>query len=128
MTKNVNSYNCGGYALETFDWFCPYKRTTKMKFYNNGFDYYQPRLVKFMLKMFPTMRIAKDINDLKENERMVAFRTGYRDFHFVKVTASGRFYHKAGDSTIARMSKREFFSDQWYNGYDSEIVFLAIAK
>jgi hypothetical protein len=128
MSKENGYYNCGGYALQTYDWYMPYKYGFQRKCYRKGFDRYHKYMVLFMLKEFPNIRIAKDIDDRLPNERLVAFRTGFEDFHFVKITSGKRFYHKLGTADVARMSAREFFSDQWYGGYDSEITYLAIKK
>lgn len=127
---NLRDYNCGGYALGTNDWFIPYNPREGNVYYK--FSEYKENLdnfVKFMLEIFENVREIPNIKEAKLGERVIAFRCGYGDFHFVKVgKTTGRFRHKMGGSFIDEMEDIDFYDkDGWCCGrYDSEIKYLAI--
>ena len=124
------SHNCGGYALGTKNWFIPYdERRTHINYGNGECLRNLDNFVKFMLEIFENVRIINDIEEVEKNERVVAFRCGLSDFHFVKISKQKRvFMHKAGSWNIERMKKEDFFDEKgWANGkYNSEIRYLAI--
>lgn len=131
----LSQYNCGGYALNTYNWFCPYgsydgdtlhgrrsKETTLKNF------------TRYILLTFEErIRIISKVEEKTKDEYVIAFRIGYSDFHFMKRGDNGVWYHKPGSNTIRRIKKTEVFSDAWYtpNGgirYDSEIILFAMKK
>lgn len=136
-----NRYNCGGYALGTFSWYCPYGEEFDAQARYDGCDYFYTNMPKEeldkeadtfadnMVKEFNgKVRIIQDIKDLKGSEYAVAFRTGADDFHFVKRTKGGQWLHKRGGYwRIERMSKKDVFSAEWCDGkYNSKVVLLGV--
>lgn len=121
-------YNCAGYAFESFDWYQPshFSHRTLQREYNGVYTCAQ-RIVEDFQGL---VRIIKEMSELKENEYLVAFRTGPGDFHFVKRASNGNWRHKRGiSSKIERMSKKEVFSDNWASGkYISPVVLFAVVK
>lgn len=136
MLKNTrrSSFNCGGYALETFDWYCPsylygYLRTKEEK------ERFSAKAVRYMLDEFDDLRVINDVDELKDDEYAIAFRVGYDDFHYVKRADNGVWYHKSGGNPkIRRMKKDIVFGEEWVNPldssctYDSKVVLFAKGK
>lgn len=123
--RNVNntylrSYNCGGYAFNTFSWYCPhtnsnsrkYRSTTEQSMLNTTNN-----AVKFMLKEFKDLRVITDLKELQPNEYAIAFRIGgvggEDDFHFMKRGKNGKWYHKIGSLDIQFIKKEKVFADKW---------------
>ena len=120
------SYNCGGYALESFSWYLPRHGDIPI-----GWDYGSTveNCVKAMMEDFPNLRVIASVDDLRENEYAVAFRLSEHDFHYVKRAANGHWFHKRGASCyIDTMKKEVVFSESWGNGYKGEIALLAVAR
>lgn len=128
-------YNCGGYALGTFNWYCPYRNDgdhtshLRMKMSVNDMARYY---ADFILEdFFGKIREIKSITELLENERAIAFRCGVEDFHFCIRGHNGVWYHKPGCSYIRRIAKTEIFAKEWRSPsglvyYDSQIILFAI--
>lgn len=132
--KNTNRdvYNCGGYALGTFNWFLPYSKRNRYK-YHGKFKKNSSKLVNYMITLFNgRLRNIKSIDDLKENENAIAFRCANEDFHFMIRKDNKIWYHKRGSfSKIERISKEDVFNDGWKsNGlnYDGKLYLLALKK
>lgn len=123
--RNVNntyllSYNCGGYALNTFSWYCPhansigrqYRSATKQDMLD-----ITDNAVEFMLKEFNDLRVITDLKELQPNEYAIAFRIGgvrgENDFHFMKRGKNGKWYHKPGGLAIQFIKKEKVFADKW---------------
>lgn len=129
-------FNCGGYALGTLDWYSPYSNyydsMEEMIYDENGYEIngveYQDSMVEYMLNTLDNVRIAKDEYDCGKDERIVAFRCGEDDFHFVRKESDGTFTHKPGSHAIEPMTREQFYDPRgWDFRYDGPIVFLAIA-
>ena len=121
-------YNCGGYALGTLDWYMPYCGDSISED-DDCYEDYSHEMVDFMLEDFDgIIRIAESLEDCQEGERLVAFRCGDDDFHYIKITSDGRFFHKRGCYGISEMSREEFFDgDGWCDGYYwGKIWYLAL--
>ena len=76
-------------------------------------------------------RLSSSQEQLKTNERMIAFRIGADDFHFVRKNSDGTWTHKPGQNYIRKMSEEELLSDAWSEdtriySYISEIAFFAV--
>lgn len=126
-TRNIRNtdksqYNCGGYALETFNWFIPHPNFAR---YKNDED--NTRVcVESMLADIPNLRIINDVSELKENEYAFAFRVGDGDFHFIKRANNGHWFHKAGASYFIRTMKTEdVFNTFWSGRYNGPITLFA---
>lgn len=131
------SYNCGGYALNTFSWYCPYSSTKQGRILFRNFYSKRMKLLmglnvnlvarlcaKMMIKEFNgDLRIIKDLSELQKNEYAIAFRVGQDgDFHFVKRTDKGLWLHKVGgDRKIRIMKKKEVLGNEpWANPFNDE--------
>ena len=132
------AYNCGGYALENFAWYCPY---TMEQDENDETPFYTSRnsnelvdkCVDHMVEEYKgNLRVIKNVKELKPNEYAIAFRASLEndDFHFAKLGRNGIWYHKRGSSqVIETMSKKELFGKSWCHGkYDSKLVLMAMKR
>lgn len=116
----VRSYNCGGYAFNTFSWYCPYSNNRGRK-YNSTTERSMlnttNKAVEFMLKEFNDLRVITDLKELQLNEYAIAFRIGgvggEDDFHFMKRGKNGKWYHKPGGTEIQFIAKEKVFADKW---------------
>lgn len=124
-------YNCGGYALGNYGWYCPYSEDDAI-YMDEVFEYGEVTeeeeeiFVEYMLDTIEDLRIITDISELLENEYAIAFRISNDDFHFVKRGGNGCWYEKMGGSNcINRMTKEEVFSDCWHDRYDGELYLFA---
>ena len=146
-TRNIRNidkayYNCGGYALNLFSWYCPWEvdeeaDTPLSRAYDDG-EYFDSdemfaptmRCVQNMLAEIPTLRLLTGINDpIQENEYKVAFRISYDgDFHFMKRADNGVWYHKQGGSSYIRKATTQEVLEVWCGRYDGPLVFFANTK
>lgn len=140
-TRNTHlcDYNCGGYALGTFNWYLPYENydySAQSLYFGKGMapdemvDFY----AKFMLKdFFGKLRQINSIKEKTSDEKVIAFRCCKYDFHFCVRGDNGVWYHKPGTHTIRRIKKKEVFADEWISPdgeviYDSKIILFAMKK
>lgn len=120
-------YNCGGFALGTFDWFVPYDDEDEDDCFGSWMLSLR-QMVVFMLRKFSDLRRIKNINQLKENEYAIAFRRSEDDFHYIRRFSDGTWAHKCGVSDIKEMPEKEVFSEVWETrqiNYDGRIVLFA---
>ena len=134
---DLEDYNCGGYALGTFNWYLPYgnyeESISDLYFgqnmsVNEIAHYYENYLLN---DFFGILRPIKSVNELAEDEQAIAFRVGEEDFNFCKRGKNGVWYHKPGRNTIRRIKKSEVFAERWvspdgFTIYDSEIILFAL--
>lgn len=132
-------FNCGGYALETLDWFLPYDKKSEFNPYAPAPDgdaavYFTDYFVNYMLGYFgEKLRVIHSLDELQEDEYAFAFRIGideepgyYDDFHFVKRGDNGQWYHKMGASArIKTMPEEQVFSESWGWRYNGPLVLFA---
>ena len=140
-----NQYNCGGYALETFSWVLPCDTEEECEelydfdmweydYDEDDFNESAERGAEWMLANVPNLRrVDSPDAELEENEWLIGFKVGAGsgdgDFHYIKRTPSGRYYHKPGANRVRRMSKKEALSDNWCDGkYTSRTIWLARKK
>lgn len=143
--KNTSKsvYNCGGYALNLFAWYCPWgldvrEDETPLARAYWGWEAYgldemfAPtfKCVQNMLAEIPTLRLLTGINDdIRPDEYMLAFRISYDgDFHFMKRADNGIWYHKQGGSEYIRKATTQEVLDVWCGRYDGPLVFFANTK
>ena len=133
------AYNCAGYALNCFSWYCPVEQEV---WEENPEDYQwgspSPvarnamtfKFVSQILKDFPDVRVIESLSDIRIDEYAFAFRVGVDDFHFVKRGDNGHWYEKRGDNpTIYQMSQKDVFNSDWGNGrYNGPIILMAKRK
>lgn len=133
---NRLDYNCGGYALETFNWYCPYREDEKGEFWTywgelNDEDYTKEEVLRLtterMIEEFKgCLRVIQDVSELQEGEYAIAYRIADDDFHFAKRNSKGLWFEKRGsEPKILIMKKEEVFGENWNDRYDSEVVLLA---
>ena len=147
-TRNIRNidksyYNCGGYALNLFSWYCPWgedvdetetplARAYWADEYFDDDEMFAPtmRCVQNMLAELPTLRLLAGIHDeLQENEYMLAFRISYDgDFHFMKRADNGVWHHKQGGSSYIHTVTKQEVLDVWCGRYDGPLVFFANTK
>ena len=132
-------YNCGGYALNTYSWYCPHDIGSDRcygSYSESGMKKTTQNAVAFMLKEFSDLRVIKDIKELAQDEYAIAFRIGgvdgVHDFHFMKRAKNGHWYHKRGGCRIQPIKKEKVFGEEWItkgwfctNRYRGELVLLA---
>ena len=149
--KNKKYYNCGGYALGTYDWFIPYGRKSLdedlkndvEEFYRESeYDIYAfciddynriaERCIDEMIHYFNgKLREIKKVSDAKENERVIAFRFGAGDFHFMVKGRKGHQWHSkmGGSESIDTFSEEYVMSDpDWGDIYLSDTYLMAMSK
>ena len=150
-------YNCGGFALRTYTWFYPYAclgENHNLKeleeeeqlsddihnFWDGCEDYnyddedvyndFAQKLVDNMIKAFEgKMRQVLNTKDVKPNERLVAFRFGESDFHYMIKGRKGHQWHsKMGGSVHIDTYPEEFvlFDPDWNGCYYSNTFLLAV--
>lgn len=131
----AEEYNCGGYALGTFDWYLPYDDFSvadRVLFGNENPDDVLRDMANFILDEFNGyIREISDFHELHENENAVAFRISEDDFHFILRQNNGHWYHKRGSHPIESIKKKDVFDDEWYNGgisYDTDIILFAVQR
>jgi hypothetical protein len=121
-------YNCGGYALNLYNWFNPYWRILlDCELQKENINLLN-EMVDYMLKHIKGLRKIDTCKncDIKK-EIVIAFRVGGSDFHFIKRGQNNVWYSKMGcSSEITRISKKDVFSEKWYNRYDSPIILFAL--
>jgi hypothetical protein len=130
--NDMEHYNCGGFALKTYDWYVPenkedgYIDTTylvKRLGLGGALQYY----INCLLCDFPNLKLIEKEEQLKSYETLVLFRLGESDFHFARKEKDGKYYHKRGWNTeIEEMSKEEVYGYSWCRGkYISKVVMFA---
>lgn len=125
-------FNCGGYALETYNWICPYDTDEDSDrlfddWYNTmSSDEKLEETVEWMLHNVPDLRRVNGVEDLEDDEYLIAYKCGYSDFHYCKRLPSGIWMHKMGSSRTRRIAEYKVYADTWLNGkYDSKTAFFA---
>jgi len=139
--KNVSqrACNCGGYALNTFNWYAPSD--------DRYFDYGEEEMseeemaiqtqkcVDFMVKQFGgLLRVIKGSWELQKDEYMIAFKIdggGENDFHYCKRLKNGHWYHKMGSLPIMKIKKEKVFKEHWIFeniAYYGKTVFFAMKE
>lgn len=132
--ENVETwkFNCGGYALGTYNWFCPYENDEESERlfeypekHDLSVDETAEETTQWMLDNIPGLRRVNDIEDLHDDEYLIAYKTGWQDFHFMKRSKNGNWWHKMGSGKTVRISKQKVMADTWFNEYNSKTIFLA---
>lgn len=138
--KNTDKgiYNCGGYALGTFSWYCPHNEEDEDWWFfdysfEDEFEAYEKTMycvAKMILDFEGRLRLVRSLDKVHKDERVIAFRlSSDGDFHYVKKMGNGRWYHKRGACRwIDRMTEEEVFETDWCDRYDGPIVLLAMKK
>lgn len=135
--RNINNttkfyYNCGGYALGTFSWYCPgrtRKEYYKIMEYAGTEDWYNAlelaaeaivnelsgwSIVPFNLVMERKYSLAQ--------YEVVAMRFSRMDFHFWKLGRNWNWYDKMGEADWINRHAFEDVRHTWCHHYNSPIV------
>ena len=136
QTTNLDSYNCGGFALGTFDWYCPYV------WRNGQYDWAQmfEECCEEMTDNFDLTPI-RDPSTVPVDKKVIGFRFAIDedadedadvddvviDFHFI-LREDGVWYHKPGSNRICILPESEIY-DPWPRpslsyGYNTEIAWF----
>lgn len=138
--RNINNterhlYNCAGYALETFSWYCPNEEDWEYWGYEG--DLSSARMfaktfetVQFMLKDFKgRLRLIGSVDEVQENEYAIAYRiSSDDDFHFMKKMANG-WHHKRGNSPSIYIESEDYVLNEiWCDRYNGPIALMAMRR
>lgn len=153
---DTDAYNCGGFALSTYSWYVPYRSDEQMDIYDcwaniqmwldvaedadNTADRIDARetvricvvsllnlFVKRILEDFPSVRRVQTFEEIKPDERIILFRIGADDFHFIVSFDHKHWWHKYGWNYIEELCEDEVLDTEWANGrYFSPIAILAM--
>ena len=132
MRRIRSDFNCGGYALGTFDWIqlesllgfgivkCEQlKETTK-------------EAVEELLEEFDYIRVIDKETEITKEEFLVYFRiSDDGDFHFLKKFHNGEIYHKPGSFPICKFHGNPYVDNWSVNktiNYCGPIVLFAVSN
>ena len=119
-----HTYNCGGYALNIFNWYVPSLTPNEGIVCAGRHTVHE--YAQQIVKDIPNTHIIQSLNELTKDEYAIAFRLANHDFHFMKRGKNGRWYSKRGSSPqIESFSEKEALHKPWFEDYDGEIVLLA---
>lgn len=135
------AYNCGGFALDTLDWFFPYtdiggREEDAFNLYMSGAaaedirDLFLQRDIQFMLHKFKGRLVQiNDLSEAKPTDRVICYRVAVgidtenfdddifvsTDFHF-KVRINGQWFEKIGEDapTLCDLDA----DSEWYLNYN----------
>lgn len=125
------AYNCMGFALGIFDWL------NLESFRDDG--YYQDEewlketfedCCQELEEVYHLRRLKRPVVDSPE-ERVIAFRIGFDDFHFARLNSDGTWSHKPGRNYIRPLTDEEIDGAPWCKQericpYISEIAYFAV--
>lgn len=127
-------YNCAGFALGTFSWYCPsYDEDTWGYFEEWSWEFMQEvtqLAVNKMLRDFANLRLIHSMREIRPDEYAVAFRVSSDgDFHYVRQIEGDVWQHKPGGGYIRFMEETEVFSEGWCNDrYDGPLILFAMGE
>ena len=129
---NTRFYNCAGYALGTFSWYCPYDDYDPFSFLcdSDELEEITKLTVSHMLKDFEgKLRVISSLEELRKDEYAIAYRVSSDgDFHFMK-KARTRWHHKRGSTrAILTESEDNVLNSIWCDRYDGPIVLMAMRR
>lgn len=128
------TYNCAGYALETFNWYVPVPAGSDTEDIEWGSPLETERnmmafeFVSQILADFDDVRLVPALSCVRSDEYAFAFRVGVDDFHFVKRGRNGQWYEKRGSGSIYRMTEEKVFHSEWEDGRYNGAIFLFAKK
>ena len=143
ITDDLDDYNCGGFALGTFDWYVPYSwydgceevcdlRADIDEGYIDEYDGVT-RIAELFIENMVSLGLCRQVNgleDLEKDEYLVAFRASYNDFHYARRLSNGRWFHKMGYSEIQEITLADVLDDYWWKNlgcyYTGKLFFLAV--
>lgn len=128
---DLHDYNCAGFALSTFSWYCPSYDEDAWGFLEDWswatMKQVTQMAVNKMLNDFENLRLIHQMHELLENEYAVAFRVSSDgDFHYIRQINGEHWEHKCGGSFIRAISEAEVFTTNWCDRYDGPIILFAV--
>lgn len=128
-------YNCAGYALGTFSWYCPNEEDWE---YWGSLDDWDDmtmlmktsETVQFMLKDFAgRLHLIGSVEEVNDNEYAIAYRLSRDgDFHFMKKMANG-WHHKRGNTDRIYVESEDYvLREIWCDRYNGPIVLMAMRR
>ena len=138
ISADQYDYNCMSYAFNIFDEWLVLDSFTSSYIWGEEtdcVDYEYLAKVFFdccqeLIDRFNARRLMSVDDVIGEDERMIAFRIGGDDFHFVRKNSDGTWTHKPGSNYIREISEDELLSSSWSDyrqfPYVSEIAFFAV--
>lgn len=132
--KNTDGdlFNCAGYALECFSWYCP--EGCGLHFDWDTIEEAKEKNMqafKNMVKDFPDLKIIDGPNaPIEEGYYRLGFRIASGgDFHYIKQMPSGRWFHKPGCFPIQPIKRTDIEKAwpgwNWEGRYDGPILWMA---
>lgn len=142
---DTQDFNCGGWALETFNWYQPdggcIDEERDFHEIRCRTDISRHRRAKLMLRASidnmledfdGRLRLIKLNDPILPNEYRIAFRFSdtLRDFHFAKELSPNYWSHKPGDGEIQFFDTKELLSawNRGSNNYNRKIAFFAMKR
>lgn len=134
VSSHCYDYNCMSYALGIYDeWLYLESFDYSLCNYDVNYDRLEDIFddcCQELVSEYNLRRLSNLEEKLELNERVIAFRIGATDFHFVRQNSDGTWTHKLGEEYIETMSKEELLSSSWSDyreyPYISEIAFFAV--
>lgn len=135
-------FNCAGYALRTFSWYCPFGQydgdldSILFQRFEGNAEETLNYTVQYMLNDFPlVLRLISDLSEAQADEEIVAYRIAMDgwDFHFLRRCRDGKWRGKMGGTYgIHTYTQEQVFdteSEAWREGiYNSRMVLFALRK
>lgn len=125
MEKSDCEYNCGGFALKTFDW-------VDFDFFDDerDIDTLIKKCMAKIKKRIKGFKVIQSYKDIPESIPVIGFRIAIcdsfpRDFHFV-IREDGFWKHKMGGRKpeLVYFNIDELWPGGWDWNYNSEIVWF----
>ena len=130
ITADQSQYNCMSYAFGVFDAWLELDNFRPCIYDEDKVDEVFCLCCEELENKFALRRLSGPAASLAPTERMIAFRIGISDFHFVRRNSDGIWTHKPGANYIREMSEEELLGLEWGKEriypYISEIAFYAI--
>lgn len=124
LAEEQSWYNCGGFALGTYDWYLPYEDewqweewVTDLCADYEGYDELCDALAARCVEYMQCDGVAREIGneaELREDEYLVLFRAAETDFHYARRLSNGEWWHKMGGQDIEWISEDEACGDDWW--------------
>lgn len=121
--NNLSDFNCYSYAMGIRD------EWLRIEGFIRGSNRDVNEQANFfakenILKRFPDL-IVVNFEDIKKGTRLIAFKVGSRDYHFMKRFPNGCWFQKMGGSSIQPIRTIDVFAKTWKRGYyNSKTIFL----
>lgn len=128
------TYNCGGYALGIYSWYCPFDKKDENYWLKTKGKFREKEIsaIAYMLKDFDFLNLIEEKEVKARNfdidkYTIIAFRFSCDDFHYWKLGRNYNWYDKMGSS---RYINRHAFNDvfkEWGN-YRGKIYYFIKAR